>query len=122
MRAAEDKDIDQAIGSSIRRQRLRKRLSQTELGRAIGVSFQQIQKYESGANRIAAARLLQIARTLRVPLPAFFAGIENTGGGAATPPQSLVDQRQAARLMAAFTHITSPKLRSRLLNLVEQLP
>jgi len=122
MRTAEAGVIDQLIGRNIRRQRLRKRLSQTELGEAIGVTFQQIQKYESGANRIAAARLLQIARTLRVPLPAFFAGIENPGGDSATPPQSLVDQRQAARLMAAFTHITSPRLRGRLLNLIEQLP
>lgn len=64
--------IDKRIGGNIRFHRTRQGLSQAELGEAIGVTFQQLQKYESGSNRIAASRLYKVSRALRVAVEAFF--------------------------------------------------
>jgi transcriptional regulator with XRE-family HTH domain len=59
--------VDVVVGENIRAKRLAAGISQAELGKACGVSFQQIQKYENGANRVGGSRLLQIAEALRVP-------------------------------------------------------
>lgn len=64
--------IDAIIGENLRRIRTHSGLSQTELGRRLGVSFQQIQKYENAANRIAASRLWECARALNAPIESFF--------------------------------------------------
>lgn len=64
--------IDIIVGENLRRLRVDAGLSQTELGRHIGVSFQQIQKYENGRNRLAASRLWECAEVLCVPVEAFF--------------------------------------------------
>jgi transcriptional regulator with XRE-family HTH domain len=63
---ARDRHIDEKIGATIRMQRLKKRISQSNLGDAIGVSFQQIQKYESGRNSIAATRIGDLCRVLEI--------------------------------------------------------
>jgi transcriptional regulator with XRE-family HTH domain len=65
-------EVDQRIGARVRRRRKQLRLSQTALGQLIGVSFQQIQKYERGKNRIGAGRLLTVAEVLGVPVDYFF--------------------------------------------------
>jgi transcriptional regulator with XRE-family HTH domain len=70
-----DIDIDAHIGARLRRRRLLLRLTQRELAIAIGVRFQQIQKYEFGMNKISAARLWAIARSLDVPVSYFFEGL-----------------------------------------------
>jgi transcriptional regulator with XRE-family HTH domain len=87
---------DVLVGQNIRIGRLQAGLSQTELGARVGVTFQQIQKYEKGANRIDASRLQQIADALRVPIPALFDGARTAHlvpticsrylGQAASPP------------------------------------
>jgi transcriptional regulator with XRE-family HTH domain len=64
--------IDIIVGENLRRLRIQAGLSQTELGQCIGVSFQQIQKYENGRNRLAASRLWECAEALSVPVEAFF--------------------------------------------------
>jgi transcriptional regulator with XRE-family HTH domain len=64
--------IDKRIGRNIRFHRTQQGLSLAELGEAIGVTFQQIQKYESGSNRIAASRLYKVSRALRVAVESFF--------------------------------------------------
>ncbi|QEE12686.1 helix-turn-helix domain-containing protein [Bartonella krasnovii] len=71
---------DISIGKRIRHRRISMRLSQKELGRHLGVSFQQIQKYEKGLNRVSAGRLQEIANALEVPITFFYANIskENT--------------------------------------------
>jgi len=105
MRTADADAIDQAISRNIRQQRLPKQLSQTELGDAIGVTFQQIQKYETGANRISAARLLSVAQALGIPITVFFGGIDRTGEVAQAhlgAPLSLKAERQVARVTAAY--------------------
>lgn len=65
--------VDKHIGAQIRAFRLRAGLTQTELAQALGITFQQLQKYENGSNRIAAARLADTAQVLGVPIQTFFA-------------------------------------------------
>jgi transcriptional regulator with XRE-family HTH domain len=69
--------IDKHVGRRVRARRLTLKMSQTELGLANGITFQQIQKYEKGANRISASRLQQIADILSVPVAFFFEGMPN---------------------------------------------
>src|SRR6266508_6549705 len=71
-KAPDARDVD--VGRRIRAQRLVCRMSQTELANALGVTFQQVQKYEKGVNRVGAGRLAKIADTLRVPISFFFDG------------------------------------------------
>jgi len=68
--------IDQEIGNRLRQARLAKRLTQDGLGKLIGISFQQIQKYENGSNRIAASRLYLLADVLGIPVAYFFDNLE----------------------------------------------
>lgn len=110
--------LDEEIGERIRSLRLRRGLSQSELGARLGVSFQQIQKYEAGTNRISASRLLDIAMALAVPIADLF-GVslpdqENTGDLHAAGSQ-------ADRLNAAFNAINSDVVRRRLLVLIEAM-
>jgi transcriptional regulator with XRE-family HTH domain len=72
---APDAVIDAHLGQEIRRRRRELGMTQHQLADACGVRFQQIQKYESGANRIAASRLWKIARAMQTPLPSFFEGL-----------------------------------------------
>jgi predicted transcriptional regulator len=74
-------ELDQRVGERLRSRRLKMGLSQTALGIAAGVTFQQIQKYERGTNRISASRMIQFAEKLGVP-PAYF--VEGFGGGSRT--------------------------------------
>ena len=72
MRKKKPNPIDVEVGHRIKLQRLNARLSQTALGENIGVTFQQVQKYESGLNRVGASRLTAIASVLKVPITVFF--------------------------------------------------
>ena len=71
--------IDSAVGQRIRQRRKSLGLSQTELAVRVGVKFQQVQKYETGVNRVAASRLWKIAETLKVPITFFFEDLEVAG-------------------------------------------
>ena len=73
--------IDRHVGTRIRMQRMVRGLSQTELGKAVGVTFQQVQKYEKGANRVSASRLQQIANVLEVAPDFFFEETQTKKGG-----------------------------------------
>jgi len=86
---APDSVIDSHLGKEIRRRRRELGMTQHQLADACGVRFQQIQKYESGANRIAASRLWKIARAMKTPLSSFFEGLpsereSNAGSGRLT--------------------------------------
>lgn len=113
--------VDVLIGRRVRRLRVARGLSQTELGQAINVTFQQIQKYEAGTNRIAASTLLRIARALDV------APVELlTGDGlpvaldpAARP--SLLSTPGAEALLAAYARLGSENLRRAVLSLVREM-
>src|SRR4051812_37969580 len=70
-------DLDRTVGQTIRRLRLQTGMSQSALGAAANVTFQQLQKYESGTNRLSVARLVQLAHALQVPLVALLEGLPN---------------------------------------------
>lgn len=74
---------DVVVGRNIRIRRLAKNMSQTALAERIGITFQQIQKYEKGTNRVGASRLMQIAEALDVPIHSFFAGARSPGRASA---------------------------------------
>lgn len=84
--------VDRHVGHRVAERRISLGRSQSDLGRAIGLTFQQVQKYEKGANRISASKLWEISRFLRVEIGYFFeglraeeSGLANTGGNAAHP-------------------------------------
>jgi transcriptional regulator with XRE-family HTH domain len=105
-------------------------MSQEKLGDALGLTFQQVQKYEKGANRIGASRLQQIAHILQVPVAFFFEGAPNapgqtTGLSDTAPSPAYVSDFLATSdglaLTKAFMRIKDAKLRRRIVDLVEQM-
>jgi transcriptional regulator with XRE-family HTH domain len=98
-------------------------MSQTDLGHAVGVTFQQVQKYEKGTNRISASRLQQIARVLQVPVTYFFDDLTERSGGPrdAAKFEALLATSSGLSLVRAFTRIKETKLRRRIVELVQQL-
>jgi transcriptional regulator with XRE-family HTH domain len=113
--------LDKLIGENIRFYRLRRRMSQAELGKRLGLTFQQIQKYERGANRIPGSRLIRIARILEVPIGSFFGEGNTDADRHARSPLTLAAERQASRLIEAFSAIADTKLRTLLVQLVEDI-
>lgn len=122
--------IDRHVGARVRMRRLLVSMSQEKLGEALGITFQQIQKYEKGANRIGASRLQQIAKILGVPVEFFFDGAPSGDVGAALgfgemPQPSFVSDFMATsegvQLTRAFVKIADPQVRRRLIDLVEVL-
>ncbi len=114
--------IDVLVGQNIRICRLQKGLSQGELGRRIGVTFQQVQKYEKGANRVGASRLTQIADVLGVPIPTLFDGAPTAGQPQAVPeesPRYLLAKPHSLRLLQGFDRIDNDATRLAVLHLVE---
>jgi len=116
--------IDVFVGSRVRSRRLGRRLSQGKLGESIGVTFQQVQKYENGINRISASNLYKIAMALGVDVSYFFEGMENEpgpnskgGDGGLSDhlleefESSRIGSREAADLLHFFFRIEDPKLR-----------
>lgn len=77
--------IDVFVGQRVRDRRKETGLSQTQLGKEIGVTFQQIQKYEKGTNRMGSSRLVRIGRTLGIPVSYFFEGLPGNDNSAETP-------------------------------------
>ena len=111
--------IDALVGARVRMLRERRKMSQTALGEAIGVSFQQVQKYERGANRISASALFHIARTLGVSPADFFEGLSTEGDGATE--WSKMSDPQVRGLLDNFARIPSPRVKTKIAELVEQL-
>jgi transcriptional regulator with XRE-family HTH domain len=111
--------IDALVGARVRLLRERRKMSQTALGQQIGVSFQQVQKYERGANRISASSLFQIARALGVMPSDFFEGIQEQPPGGLE--WSKLADPQANELLDAFSKIASPKVRASIIQLVTVL-
>lgn len=111
-------DADRTIGGLIASLRKAQGLSQTALGHAIGVSFQQVQKYEKGRNRIGAGRLQTIADLLNVPVETFFAGpVVSEGGEAATT--TFFGDPKVMELVMAFTSIPDETTRNSVLSIVK---
>ncbi|MEO7053969.1 MAG: helix-turn-helix transcriptional regulator [Rhizomicrobium sp.] len=98
-------------------------MSQEKLGDHLGLTFQQVQKYEKGVNRIGAGRLFEIARILGVPIDFFYDGVASAEGmsAAAPPVMEFVSSGEGLQLSLAFMKIRDPKVRKRVLDLVKSL-
>ena len=96
-----------------------KGLSQAQLGRRLGVTFQQVQKYEAGANRIGTGRLVRIAAILDLPVAALLEETQAPDPGASL--LALIDNRRSFRLAHAFAAIADRNARLSVVNLVEQI-
>jgi len=115
--------VDAVVGRTIRVLRLQRRVSQSALGRSIGVSFQQIQKYENGSNRVGASRLVQIAQALHVPLEALFQRVDGARPKKETldDPLALLADGQTLRVARAFSEISDSRIRIAIVSLVETI-
>ena len=119
--------IDIHVGTRLRKRRRMLGKSQEKLGEALGLTFQQIQKYEKGINRMGASRLQQAADILGVPVSFFFEGGADgpfeSDGSAPSPAyiNEFVSSEEGLRLAKAFMRITRPAVRLRLVALVRDL-
>lgn len=132
-----DQTLDTHIGKRLRLQRTLAGLSQKNIGEAIGVTFQQIQKYERGVNRVSAALLFQFAKLFGVPVSYFFEEYGDSGAGNyAMPssgytavadetkdfehelPQGEASNRETLEIIRAFNKVSDPNMRKRLIDLV----
>jgi transcriptional regulator with XRE-family HTH domain len=120
--------VDKYVGGRIRMRRLMLDVSQSKLANALGVTFQQVQKYEKGTNRVSASRLQQISTFLQVPIPFFFEGLPAPKGSKtksdAPFPAYISDffaTSDGHSLTKAFVQIKGPKLRRCIVHLVEGL-
>ena len=121
--------IDKHVGSRVRMRRMMLSMSQEKLGGALGLTFQQVQKYEKGTNRIGASRLQQISHILQVPVAFFFEGAPNLnpqGDGMSEAPSptyvsDFLATSDGLALTKAFMEIKEPKLRRRIVDLVEEI-
>jgi transcriptional regulator with XRE-family HTH domain len=112
--------VDVLVGRRVRAYRLSLGMSQTTLGEKVGVTFQQIQKYERGTNRIGSSRLKKVATVLGVGVGALFAEPESDQAGQ-DPLTEITSLPHAARLLKAFAGIADEKLRLALVKLAEGL-
>jgi transcriptional regulator with XRE-family HTH domain len=120
---------DAHVGQRVRMRRLMLGMSQSNVADALGVTFQQLQKYEKGTNRVSASRLQHISQILQVPVTFFFEGAPNVAGEEraqtdAPFPKFVSDYLATSdglNLTKAFMQIRDPKLRRSIVNLVEQI-
>jgi transcriptional regulator with XRE-family HTH domain len=111
---------DKVVGRRMRARRLQLGLSQQALGDALGMSYQQVQKYESGVSRIGAGRLQQLAEILNVPVSVFFD--EKSGGSQDRDTAfAFLDTAYSLRLVQAFARIPDRPTQQRIVQLVEQI-
>jgi transcriptional regulator with XRE-family HTH domain len=125
--------MDVHVGSRVRLRRMLLGMSQEKLGEHLGLTFQQVQKYEKGVNRIGASRLFDLAKVLGVPVQFFYdeapSGVQTTGnviaGFAERPGESYVvdflGTREGLELNKAFARISDPKVRRSIVDLVRSL-
>ena len=129
----EPNPIDVHVGTRLKSRRGAVGMTQEKLGDQLGVTFQQIQKYEKGANRIGASRLQEISRILDVPVAYFFEDARESVGADVRQPYELAEDAapafegprghpsEAHALAKAFSRIGDPRLRRRIIDLVETL-
>jgi transcriptional regulator with XRE-family HTH domain len=121
--------IDKHVGNRVRMRRMMLNMSQSDIGGALGISFQQIQKYEKGTNRISASRLQQISKVLQVPVPFFFEGLASLESHPKSVLQAqipdditeLLATRDGLALAKAFGRIKNAGVRRQIVGLVEDI-
>ena len=120
--------VDRYVGSRVRMRRIMLGMSQEKLGEALGLTFQQVQKYEKGINRVGAGRIQQISEALQVPVSFLFEGGPSAtaadGFSEGSSPAYAFDflaTSESLALTRAFSRIADPKLRRSIVELVEQI-
>jgi transcriptional regulator with XRE-family HTH domain len=120
--------IDVQVGNRVRIRRMLIGMSQERLGDLLGLTFQQVQKYEKGVNRIGAGRLFEVSRILNVPVDFFYEGLAtalppgaNETEASAPPVMEFVSSGEGLQLSLAFMKIKDAKVRKRVLDLVKSL-
>lgn len=121
--------IDIHVGGRIRERRIILGMSQAKLGEALGLTFQQVQKYERGTNRVGSSRMFVLARTLDVPIAYFFEGM-GSGKNArslsapatnGTDDQDPMARRETLELVRAYYKIVDPRVRKRLFEMTKAI-
>ena len=122
--------VDAHVGHRVRLRRMLIGMSQERLGELLGLTFQQVQKYEKGVNRIGAGRLYEIAGILGVPISFFYDDIEEDasrgavslgGGGEPSPVMNFMSSAEGIQLSVAFMRVKDVKVRRKILDLVRSL-
>ena len=117
--------VDKYVGSRVRGRRMVLGISQTELGQALGVSFQQVQKYEKGSNRISASKLLATSHMLERPVSYFFDGADEVGGRkkslAPDDQEVSMESREVYEVIRNYSRIPDDSLRLILRKLISNL-
>lgn len=123
--------VDKYVGSRVRMRRIMLGMSQEKLGEALGLTFQQIQKYEKGTNRVGASRIQQISEVLDIPVSFLFDGgpgglTNGEGSGLSENPSpayvsDFLASAEGLALIRAFTKISNQKLRRSIVDMVEQV-
>jgi transcriptional regulator with XRE-family HTH domain len=120
--------VDGQVGNRVRLRRMLVGMSQERLGELLGLTFQQVQKYEKGVNRIGAGRLYQVAQILGVPINYFYEGVTPQSaesirnGDSSTPPvMEFLSSGEGLQLTLAFMRIKDSKVRKRVIDLVKSL-
>jgi len=105
--------VDVHVGKRLKQIRTLRRMSQTDVAKRLGLSFQQIQKYEIGSNRIAASRLFELSRILDVPTSYFFEGIAE--------PDTTVERDNSLDIVNALAAIEDEKIKTRIVTFIEDV-
>jgi transcriptional regulator with XRE-family HTH domain len=114
-------DVDALVGERVRSRRLQAKMSQATLGEAIGVTFQQIQKYEKGANRIGSGRLFKIAEVLQCDVTEFYDSVRNNPTITSTPFSKFLATNEGVAIIEAMVKIKSQALRRAVIDIAEKL-
>jgi len=118
MRQKRSSLYDNEIGRRIKLRRLELGMSQETLGKALALTFQQVQKYEKGTNRVSSGRLQQVAKILDVPVTFFFSDLGGSGGSAIS---SMLESANSLRLLKAFARIQNRQIQRSTVELVESI-
>jgi len=119
--------IDIHVGARLRMRRVLQGMSQENLGERLELTFQQVQKYEKGANRVSASRLYQIGEILKVPVEFFFDGLpdpstlNNSEGFSETPLMDFLSSSEGIQLNKAFAEIHGSEVRRKLIELARAI-
>jgi transcriptional regulator with XRE-family HTH domain len=114
-------EIESLIGERIRFRRIQVGISQEQLGKALGVTFQQIQKYEKGANRVSAGRLVRIAEVLECNVMLFFEGLDLIDAPTSTPFSQFLSTKDGVAIVEAMLKIRTQELRRTVIDIAEKL-
>jgi transcriptional regulator with XRE-family HTH domain len=112
---------DAVVGRNIRLHRLARRMTQNALGKSVGVTSQQVQKYEKGVSPVGAARLARVATALNVPVAELIAGLDAPQHRKGSAPLALIAQPMPMRLIQAFCKIPDRAVRRGLMQLTEEI-